>query len=36
MRDDFGMVDGRKNGGDQSEGFDCGKWNARAKGYVDA
>jgi hypothetical protein len=36
VRNYFGMVDCRKNGGDQSEGFGCGKWNARAKGYVDA
>jgi hypothetical protein len=36
MRNDFGMVDCRKNGGNQSEGFGCGKWNARAEGCVDA
>ena len=35
MSDDLGMVDCRKNGGDQSEGFGYGKWNARAEGYVD-
>ena len=35
MRDDFGMVDCRKNGGDQSEGLGCGQWNAGAKDCVD-
>jgi hypothetical protein len=35
MRDDLSMVDCRKNGGEQREGFGGGKWNAGAKGCVD-
>jgi hypothetical protein len=35
MRNYFGMVDCRKNGGDQRESFGCGKWNAGARDCVD-
>src|ERR1700759_2060832 len=35
MRDDLGMVDRGKNGGDQNEGFSCGKWETGPKGCVD-
>jgi hypothetical protein len=36
MRDDFGMVNSRKNGGEQNEGFGCCKWKAGAKDCVDS
>ena len=35
MRDDFGMVDCRKNGSDQGEGFNNDEWKPGAKGCVD-
>ena len=35
MRNDFGMIDCRKNGGDQNEGFSCDEWKTGSKGCVD-
>jgi hypothetical protein len=36
MRDDFGMVNRRKNGGDQNEGFSRDEWKTGSKGCVDS
>ena len=35
MRNDFGMVDCRTDGGDQNEGFSCDEWKTGSKGCVD-
>jgi hypothetical protein len=35
MRDDFGMVNCRKNGGEQCEGFSCDEWKTGSKDCVD-
>src|SRR5579872_6040127 len=36
MGDNFGMIDSRKNRGEQSEGFCCGEWNAGAERCVES